>query len=501
MVLRVVVLNLFRERLGVKWMGIGKFTDDLSRLKKCAQQLEKDIGKSILDTGKVDEKRLADCEARFETLCCEYEILHKSVFKWGSFWLVWHILLDAGRFLKIFFPQSTDYWLIERVLIRDEKKIKDHQDLVEMQALLENMSRMLSQINVQLDDSRSRINNIDNFLLWFKEVFDQLSISPFLSILSFLDIKATFGFSNFTVTIVELLLEAIPWTIACYACMKTYGSSWHSFKRSISPGRIDWARFMRGFLYMALFMIGIFAQVLLTTPIAVIWYQWLIAACITVAFIFVQTLTEEIIFRRPILRQENGRGVIFRVIIMSMIFALVHVLNPEFLVITGLLGKLAFLSSFFAMGFYWGVLACCSGGIELSWGLHFASNLFLCIIVGYIPSPLKTIPLITLNRVSTFSQFSKVSTVRQVALIWLSQMIVWGKRFFGIYLFELFFRPKYYVSPVNSCRVPESRDSCSTSKKSGASSKESTQRTSWFSFWKSEGSHNNSPGVQACSSQ
>ena len=42
-------------------MGIGKFTDDLSRLKKCAQQLEKDIRKSILDTGGVDSKRLADC--------------------------------------------------------------------------------------------------------------------------------------------------------------------------------------------------------------------------------------------------------------------------------------------------------------------------------------------------------------------------------------------------------------------------------------------------------
>lgn len=474
-------------------MGIGKFTDDLSRLKKCAQQLENDIRKSILDTGGVDSKRLADCEGRFKSLCCEYESLHKSVFKWGSFWLVWHVLLDAGRFLKIFFPQNTDYWLIERVLIRDKKKIKDHQELVMMQAKLGEISRWISQINEALDKS-SRINNINNSLLCFNQIFGLLIL-----ILSSFDITATFGFSNFTGTVVELLLLTFSWTISCYAGMKTYGSSWHSVKRSISPGRIDWARFMRGFLYMALLMTGTFAQVLLTTPIAVIWYQWLIAACITVAFIFVQTLTEEIIFRRPILRQENGRGVIFRVIKMSIIFALVHVLNPEYLATTGPLGKLALLSMHFAMGLYWGVLACCSGGIELSWGVHFAMNLFLCIIVGYVPAPLKTIPLITLNHVSTFSLFSKVSTVRQVALIWLSQMIVWGKRIFGIYLFELFFRPKYHVSPVNSCRAPESKDSFSAPKKSRASSKESTQWTSWFSFWGREGSYNKSAGMPACS--
>ena len=65
------------------------------------------------------------------------------------------------------------------------------------------------------------------------------------------------------------------------------------------------------------------------------------------------------------------------------------------------------------------------------------------------------------------------------------------------YIFELFFRPKYYVSPVNSCSESES---CNSFEGRFCMPKESAQGAGWFSFWAKKDGCNESLGEQDFSS-
>lgn len=512
-------------------MGVENITNDLHKLKNNAQELRNDIANNY--TKNTNHTLTISYENRFKDLCQVYKSLYNSVFKRWHYWLIWHILLDIGRFLKVFFPKKPDDWLIKVMLMLNKKKLDVHNKLVAIQALLEQSSEKTHKLNTTLNSSPAKTSPakkntktteiIEGFyyiyqsttlLLWMREIpgYHNLPIKNLVTaiiiasslplflkgfgvylvrvkgIVSSVDTKAAFGFSNFTAILLSLLIQSFMWTNTCYRSMKKYffnEPKWHTVKRCISPRRINWERFLRGFLYTSLFMLQSYTQVLLTTPITVIWHQWLLATCITIALLFIQTLTEEIMFRRPLLNKTDP---IFPTVKYAMIFALMHIFNPEFLCISSPLGQLAFMSSYFTIGFYWGATAYFSRGIELSWGAHFANNLFLSIIVGYTPSPIQTLPLITLKFVSQLSMFSQITTTRQVGIIWLQNMIKTGKIYFRIYLLELLFRPKYYVSPINSsdASTPKNRlqDNPKAPKKKKDPVGESTPKANWFSFWK-----------------
>ena len=89
----------------------------------------------------------------------------------------------------------------------------------------------------------------------------------------------------------------------------------------------------------------------------------------------------------------------------------------------------------------------------MTWGMHFANNLFLAVLLGYAPSPIVSMPLITIFRgkgslISNF--FSSIHTFGAVVAIWRQRFLDEVKTWVHIYICETLFRPKYFVPPVNS---------------------------------------------------
>ena len=118
-----------------------------------------------------------------------YKGLYNSVFKRWHYWLIWHILLDIGRFLKVFFPKKPDDWLIKVMLMLNKKKLDVHNKLVAIQALLEQSSEKTHKLNTILNSSPAKtspakkntkttaiiegfyyIYQSTNLLLWMREI-------------------------------------------------------------------------------------------------------------------------------------------------------------------------------------------------------------------------------------------------------------------------------------------------------------------------------------------
>lgn len=98
---------------------------------------------------------------------------------------------------------------------------------------------------------------------------------------------------------------------------------------------------------------------------------------LSLLFIPLQTTFEEILFRGHL---AQGVGMLTRsrwavLLIPSLIFALMHISNPE---ITKY-GMGIMLSIYFATALIWGVTAILDDGLELGMGMHAANNLFICL--------------------------------------------------------------------------------------------------------------------------
>ena len=96
------------EKYGIKLrgtlMGVENITNDLHKLKNNAQELRNDIANNY--TKNTNHTLTISYENRFKDLCQVYKSLHNSVFKRWHYWLIWHILLDIGRFLNVFSQKS-----------------------------------------------------------------------------------------------------------------------------------------------------------------------------------------------------------------------------------------------------------------------------------------------------------------------------------------------------------------------------------------------------------
>ncbi|MBN2617620.1 MAG: CPBP family intramembrane metalloprotease [Spirochaetales bacterium] len=113
---------------------------------------------------------------------------------------------------------------------------------------------------------------------------------------------------------------------------------------------------------------------------------------LSLIFTPIQTITEEIIFRGYLLRflQSIKKGIVFPLIVSSLIFASLHMFNPE---VYG--DKILFLIAYLCMALLFGFLTLKYKGIEYSFGMHLANNLFAINIVNYPNSPIPSYPIFT----------------------------------------------------------------------------------------------------------
>lgn len=103
-----------------------------------------------------------------------------------------------------------------------------------------------------------------------------------------------------------------------------------------------------------------------------------------------QIMAEEYIFRGYLIRLLQGinRNPIFITLISSLIFAILHMANPEVKE-----DKLLFLLVYLIMAIFLTVITLIKGGMEYAVGIHFANNYFAINFLNYPDSPLPSYPL------------------------------------------------------------------------------------------------------------
>lgn len=166
-----------------------------------------------------------------------------------------------------------------------------------------------------------------------------------------------------------------------YAYMFMCGKKTNKLSRLLSPGQIDWWKALRAACSGLLFLVIVtWALIPISFPSQLNWGVWavtLLFGCIAIA---VQTLAEELIYRRPLLDVRSGWQACYTAL-SSCLFSLGH-LGSYTLVSQSQYSKLAFLSNTLLMGLGACVSTWLTGGVELAWGAHCAHNFFVVMICG-----------------------------------------------------------------------------------------------------------------------
>jgi len=130
----------------------------------------------------------------------------------------------------------------------------------------------------------------------------------------------------------------------------------------------------------------------------------LILAVISVLLIPFQATFEEVIFRGYLMQGFAAllRNRWFPLVMTSVLFGLMHSLNPE----VKEFGFLTMMPQYILFGLIFGIITLMDDGIEASMGAHAANNVFLCIMVTNKASALQTPALYEQMNVYPWTEFT-----------------------------------------------------------------------------------------------
>lgn len=160
-------------------------------------------------------------------------------------------------------------------------------------------------------------------------------------------------------------------------------------------GKINYKSILWGFLiWFSLLIISLIIEVIegesnliKTTDIS----MTLLFLITSILLTPIQILAEEILFRGYLIRflKKIKNNSLFIILISSVIFASLHMLNPE----VEDEKKFLFLVVYLIMSLYLTVLTVTFKGLEYSIGIHMANNFFTINFLNYPNSPLPSMPL------------------------------------------------------------------------------------------------------------
>lgn len=137
-----------------------------------------------------------------------------------------------------------------------------------------------------------------------------------------------------------------------------------------------------------------------------------------------QAAFEEILFRGYFMQ---GFTVIFRnrllpLVITSILFGLMHSLNPE----VSEFGFLTMMPQYILFGLIFGVVAVMDDGIESAIGIHAANNVFLCIMVTNKSSALQTPAVWEQHAIQPWTEFVFMLVMGALTVLILRKIFNWG---------------------------------------------------------------------------
>ena len=149
-----------------------------------------------------------------------------------------------------------------------------------------------------------------------------------------------------------------------------------------SRTKIDFKRFRFAFILWSIISISIFFFEILISPNDYEWNfnfsKFIVLFLISFIMIPVQSILEELIFRGYLMQ---GFSVFFKnrilpLLITSVIFGLLHILNPE-------IQKIGYglLIYYVGTGVFFGIITLMDEGVELSSGFHVSNNLIASLLV------------------------------------------------------------------------------------------------------------------------
>jgi len=146
---------------------------------------------------------------------------------------------------------------------------------------------------------------------------------------------------------------------------------------------IDFSRIWFSFLLISFLSVSFYTLEIVLNPELYHWnFQFkpfLLLALISLLFIPIQAGLEELIFRGYLMQgfQKITRKRWIPIVLTSLIFASLHLLNPE-------IEKygIDFAATFLFFGLTTGIIAYMDDGIELAIGTHIANNLFIVLMIS-----------------------------------------------------------------------------------------------------------------------
>lgn len=169
-----------------------------------------------------------------------------------------------------------------------------------------------------------------------------------------------------------------------------------SFLSLITPKeKINWKRIIEGFIvyWLLLAIPFIFELIFFSSNGYELTFQpekFFIFLPSALIFTPIQTTVEELFFRGYLMQWLGLKlKANLTIIISSLLFALPHLLNPE--VNNSNESLLLWLTLYFAIGFFLGIITVKDNGLELAIATHAANNLYIVLILNYpssaLPSP------------------------------------------------------------------------------------------------------------------
>ena len=152
-------------------------------------------------------------------------------------------------------------------------------------------------------------------------------------------------------------------------------------------------------------------------------FSLVILAIISILLIPFQAAFEEILFRGYLM--QGFTAILgkrwFPLIMTSILFALLHGLNPE----VKEYGFLTMMPQYILFGLIFGIITILDDGVEAAIGAHTANNAFLCIMVTSKSSALQTAALYEQHRIYPWAEFAALLAVGLIFIFILKIIFRW----------------------------------------------------------------------------